>query len=66
MIKFINQPRPQVSISEGIPDGYTFVDIGKLSASMFTRIIKRMHMIFWIGTTGNGQLEYTRSVSAGP
>ena len=56
----------QVSISEGIPNGFTFVDIGQLSASMFTRIIKRMHMIFWLGTTGNGQVDYERSVSANP
>ncbi|RUS88791.1 hypothetical protein EGW08_003421, partial [Elysia chlorotica] len=51
----------QVSISEGIPNGYNFVDIGNLSASMFTRIIKRKNMIFWMGTTGNGQIDYERS-----
>ncbi|GFN89454.1 phosphoglycerate kinase [Plakobranchus ocellatus] len=51
----------QVSVSEGIPDGYLFVDIGELSASMFTRIIKRKSMIFWTGTTGNGRLEYEKS-----
>ncbi|KAI8776431.1 Phosphoglycerate kinase, partial [Biomphalaria glabrata] len=40
------------SITKPIPDGMSVVDVGDLSASMFSRIVRKSNIILWCGTVG--------------
>ncbi|CAL1533237.1 unnamed protein product [Lymnaea stagnalis] len=45
------------SITKPIPEGMSVVDVGDLSASMFTRIVRKSNIILWVGAIGLAHME---------